>query len=183
MTKRVLLFFLITFLLNGHICSGHPVRDSVALRKNAFYYEFGGNGIKGSINYDRLITWKNAKFKNIFRVGLGYYGSSSDDSIKWVSKIIVSEINFILGKGKYLGYWEIGVGYSYFIDPVKYYRDKVLSEKKNWSVNFIRIGYRMQAKNGVQCRIAFTPTYSRDFYKSNKYSFGLWGGVSLGYSF
>jgi hypothetical protein len=47
----------------------------------------------------------------------------------------------------------------------------------------VRIGYRIEDKNGLMIRVAFTPTFDREFYNESKYSFGLWGGASIGYSF
>lgn len=72
-----IIFFVFCFL------SFRLVYANYSLKKNAIYLELFGNGIKGSINYDRTINWKNLKFKNVARVGLGYDYSGAHDSLKW----------------------------------------------------------------------------------------------------
>lgn len=149
------------------------------LKKNAIYIELFGNGIKGSFNYDRTIKWNQVKFSNIVRVGLGYDYSGSDDSLDWSAKVLVTEVNFLTNKIG-VGQFEFGLGYTYYLDPIPYYKDNVLMEKKEWSVNFLRLGYRIQRGHAIG-RAAFIPSYSRQFWNEKKYALGFWAGISLGY--
>ena len=186
MKRWTIPFFTTAFLLLGQRSNGQTIEEPVSFRKNSIYFEFAGNGIKESINYDRLIHFKGAKFKNNIRIGLGANYSPSEDSLQWSAKALVSEFNFIFEKKKsrLLDCWELGIGFTYFVDPIKYTQDHLVKEKINCSEIIIRIGWRVQdPKTGIIFRAALTPMYGSDFFTDKKYTFGLWGGLSIGYSF
>ena len=174
--KTPILFFVVVFLLFlSSNCIGQ--NDSVQYKpsKNALYFEAGGWGGYGSLNYERIVLlgkiirlsgrvgiWPFAKFYTLFPMG----------------------INFSLGDTK--NHFEIGIGHTLQIQD-----DKNGQADVYYSVTTLSFGYKYQPRyGGLFFRIAFTPLIGDNSNISNASDFfpyfkgtGAWFGLSLGYSF
>ena len=148
-------------------------------RTHTFFVEGGGNGIYGSVNYDKAFNF--SRFAASFRVGVGLLPSSNSAS-NYIYPVIPLEGNILIGKKNH--FLEIGLGVSSLI----VYRSISQPSPKYIFMGFARIGYRMQKDNGMFLRIGFTPIFG-DFAVNekvyNERGLGLvpWGGIAIGDSF
>jgi hypothetical protein len=174
---------LLTLILVSTSILGFSQKDSLNFRKNSIYIEAMGNGGKISYNYDRLIKITKENFMYL-RVGLGSDYSSYEDTLSWSSYVLVSELTFPLKLKANKVIFEYGVGYSYYIEPIRYLSNNLeVLEKQNYSVLYLRAGGRYIGEKGLLLRFAFTPTISENYLKDNTLEFGFHFGLSLGYSF
>ncbi|OJJ19232.1 hypothetical protein BKI52_20690 [marine bacterium AO1-C] len=148
-------------------------------RVNSFFLEGGGNGIYGSVNYDKVINY-NA-FALSLRIGAGVYPSDTQNDNN-IYPIIPLEINTLWGRKNH--FIEGGLGVStLFLYPI--------NSQENFRylfLGFARIGYRLQKDNGMFLRIAFTPVLfdlaaneTSDAVRG--FQFVPWAGISIGESF
>ena len=148
-------------------------------RVNSFFFEVGGNGIYGSINYDRVINYD--AFALSLRVGASIYPSETQTNNN-IYPVIPLEINTLWGRKNH--FIEGGIGIStLFLYPV--------TSQENFRYLFLgsaRIGYRLQKDNGMFLRIAFTPVlFDIAANETNNtirgFNFVPWAGISIGESF
>jgi hypothetical protein len=133
-------FFFFLLVLFSTFCFGQ--KDTTHIAKNTFYIEVEGNGLLGSINYERLIY--NEKSKSLsLRIGfLPFYEKSA-------SFIAVPlECCAFFGDKHFL---DIGLGLSYYhgLSEYRYNPQIQLPDHMFGGLYFIpRIGYRFQKANG-----------------------------------
>lgn len=148
-------------------------------RVNTLFIEAGGNGVYGSVNYDRVFNFH--KFAASFRVGAGVFPASNAQS-NYLYPIVPLEGNVLFGKKNH--FLEAGLGVS----SMWVYKSLGQDTSKFLFLGFARIGYRMQKDNGMFLRIGFTPIlldFALNEQSNNQRGFGFipWGGIAIGESF
>jgi hypothetical protein len=138
-----------------------------SFKKDNIYLEALGNGLFGSINYERQLT----KMPGLgARIGFGFY------SEKVFYLTIPAGIDYLFKLKNDRSFLDAGLGVTW-----TYADGKMLGKAKNSNddnfVNFIpSIGYRRYTANNVMWRVSFTPI-------SNRYTFVPWLGISIGKRF
>ncbi len=172
--KKIIFILCLFFSLSASAQSADTVR---ILPKNAIYFELLGNGILGSINYERMFrqkgTWRIAG-----RIGLGGYPAILNRPSPW-HVIVPTELLFL--KGRKNRFLELGVGlttglvwYTENINSTEYHEQFV-------AVPMLRIGYRYQSKNGFVFRAGLLGIFG--FNPNRKIAAAPWLGFSFGKSF
>lgn len=132
------------------------------IRKNSVYFEFLGNGVVYSLNYDRIFPLSE-KLALTARIGGSEYHGSETDTLNF---------NIIMGAGILYGvkkhYFESGLVYT----GMTYFPDNLIS---------VVAGYRFMGLKGFVIRV--TPMYIYNTEKGDTFGNSLWVGFSLGYSF
>jgi hypothetical protein len=128
MYKSLLLVLLyLTFDMNM-LCDEIMSSDSSIVKKNAVYFELGGNSIAYSVNYEKIL-YISESFKYTVGTGLSLIPGESGPPIHWNSDIIVSpQTHFLFGNTKY---FDLGVGVT-------------LLPFNHWGFIPIFLGYRYQ---------------------------------------
>lgn len=136
-------------------------------KKNDIYLEAGGNGLFGSLNYERQLT---AKPGIGLRVGVGFYTE------KAFYLTIPVGVNYLFKLRKDNSFIDAGVGVTWTRMDANLFGKKA-SSNDNSFVNFVpSIGYRRHTNNDVMWRISLTPI-------ANKDAFTPWIGFSVGKRF
>lgn len=138
-----------------------------SFKRNDLYVEAGGNGLFGSVNYERQLT----KEPGIgARVGVGFY---SDNAFYLTIPV---GINYLFPLKNNSSFIDAGLGITWArIDGKLFASDK--NSNGNHFVSFIpSIGYRKHTTKNVIWRISITPV-------ADKYSFTPWLGASIGKRF
>lgn len=136
-------------------------------KKNDIYLEAGGNGLFGSVNYERQLTKEPGLGA---RVGIGFYTEYAfylaiPVGINYLFKLI-SEKSFI----------DAGLGATWARIDGRLFSDSK-NPNGNHFVNFVpSIGYRRHTLNDVMWRISVTPV-------ANKTGLFPWIGASIGKRF
>jgi len=136
-------------------------------KKNDIYLEVGGNGLFGSINYERQLT----KAPGIgARIGVGFYTENA------FYLTIPVGINYLFELKSEKSFIDAGLGATFTRIDGKLFEDSEGSNGYHF-VNFIpNLGYRRHTTKNVMWRVNFTPI-------TNKYAFTPWLGISLGKRF
>lgn len=174
----IILFIIVSFSLVGQNKSD----DTTHLpKRNTIYLELGGNGIFGSLGYDRLFRL-NKKIKTSFSFGVSIFGDFKSTEYDEYYGIPLS-FNFLFGKKKH--HLELGIGIAVFAEVYLTYNDPsnaIYVTQTSWGntssypitpntikpfysnqtdiVTYItpKIGYRFQKPNGgFFFKVAFTP--------------------------
>ncbi|NOY36438.1 MAG: hypothetical protein GXO83_02585 [Chlorobi bacterium] len=158
---KKIIILLTTFLLFTVVyCQEEDVYvddfSDLAIRKNSIYAEGLGNGIYGSLNYERLF-FKVPQRVVTFRAGLSVVVNHGNFHL-----LIPLEMTAIFGKRHC---FETGPGLTLAPGSEERY------------LFFYRAGYRLRAENGIMFRVA--PVF---MFVPGSYS-GPSAAVSLGYSF
>lgn len=174
----ILLFVLVANIAQAQRKANRHVPAKVK-RTNSFFVEGGGNGVYGSVNYDKAFNF--SRFAASFRVGVGILPSSNPKS-NYIYPVIPLEGNILLGRKNH--FIEAGLGVSSLI----VYESLSQKSTKYIFMTFARIGYRMQKDNGMFLRIGFTPIFgdfavNEQVYNERGFKFIPWGGISIGESF
>lgn len=141
-------------------CSIFAQEDRIIERKNTFSLELGGNGLLGSVNYDRIILQRNA-LKWFGRVGFTEYHGGGDE----LNFFIIYETGMLLGGPKH--HFDLG-----FVVVDRLNRKELIYTP--------RVSYRFVGEKGFHCRISpFMWSFSvpEDGFR------GYWAGAAFGYSF
>lgn len=180
--KTLLLIALGVLLSIGSLCAqrkAHRHTIKKVKKVNSFFFEGGGNGIFGSVNYDRVVNYP--AFALSLRIGASIYPSENQDDHN-IYPIIPLEINTLWGRKTH--FIEGGLGVStLFLYPT------TSQEKSRYLfLGFARIGYRLQKDNGMFLRIGFTPVlFDLAVNEPNNavrgFQFVPWAGISIGESF
>ncbi len=144
-------------------------KDSLYIKfpNNSIYLEFLGEGIFGSINYERIL-YQKSKFSINGRVGC---------LPEWIVPVLINGQIQITNKISF----EIGIGTRYI------YSKKWVMDKPYYTNSLDLIGntgFRFFLKNKILIKIDYTPQFS-----SSTYIIGfhgkpvIWFGFSIGYSF
>jgi len=132
-------------------------------KRNDIYLEAAGNGLFGSVNYERQLT-KEAGLG--CRIGLGFY---TENGFYATIPVGINYLFELKRKGTFI---DAGMGIAWT------QKDRLFNSKneENFS-NFIpTIGYRVHTAKNVMWRLSAAPII-------NKYSFFPWLGISIGKRF
>jgi len=135
-------------------------------KKNDIYVEALGNGLYGSVNYERQLTKEPGLGA---RIGVGFYSENA------FYLTLPVGINYLFPLKNQNSFIDAGLGVT-----LTSLDGKLLTKKdeynKDW-INFIpSIGYRRHTENNVMWRISLTPVI-------NKNTFVPWIGASIGKRF
>lgn len=147
-------------------------------KKNSVYFEFLGNGLTTSLNYERVLKEKRNKLA--LRSGIGFFPEENFNNIK-IS--IPLELILVFSPKKH--HFEIGFGATYY-ENIIYISDQYAVKNKSYDSSvflFPRIGYRYTGNNGLLIRIGYTPTIEFPRQKLFDKPFQPFGGISIGYTF
>lgn len=136
-------------------------------KRNDVYLQAGGNGLFGSVNYERQLA-KEPGFG--LRVGLGFLPQEGSDLIVPVG------VNYLFEFKNDGGFFEAGLGATWTSTPPILMGNSKGIEGNSF-VSFVpSVGYRYHTSRNVMWRINLTPII-------NKYSAFPWLGLSLGKRF
>ena len=136
-------------------------------KQNDIYLEAGGNGLFGSVNYERQFTKEPALG---VRFGLGLY---KEDRLYLTIPV---GINYLFKLKKTNSFIDAGLGATWCRAEVRLLGNSKNPEGESF-VNFLpSLGYRKHTVNNVMWRISLTPI-------GNKYGLFPWLGVSIGKRF
>lgn len=135
-------------------------------KRNDLYLEAGGNGLFGSINYERQLTKQPGMG---MRIGVGFYAENA------FYLTVPADINYLFPL-KNSSFIDAGLGATWArIDA-----ELFASDKNSNGVHFVSfipaIGYRKHGKADLMWRVSICPVI-------NKYGFTPWIGFSLGKRF
>lgn len=135
--------------------------------KNDIYLEAGGNGLYGSVNYERQLT----KTPGLgVRAGIGFY-SENDFYIT-----IPVGINYLFKLNNEQSFIDAGLGATWSRMDGKLFTDNKNLNDDHF-VSFVpSIGYRRHTPKNVMWRISATPI-------ANKHGFTPWIGAAIGKRF
>ena len=167
-------------LVNIYITHGILI-FSQDVKRNFAYFEFGGNGILNSLNYERLLFINEKQsFRFSSRIGTGFYKSTDSGPIVMTVPL---ELLIWLGKSKF--HPEFGLGYTPSFGKRTYIKNNIIYKQTNFDYNLLfRIGIRFQSYNDrFLVKLGLTPVVYRDYYDNSKTKMMLWGGISMGIGF
>lgn len=138
-----------------------------AFHKNDIYLEAGGNGLFGSVNYERQLTKEPGLGA---RFGIGFY---TENAFYLTIPVGINYLFILKNKKSFI---DAGLGVTWtrseetFVGSNRHYKGDDFT-------NFIpSIGYRRHTKRNVMWRVSLTPV-------ANKYTFVPWLGASIGKRF
>ncbi len=138
-----------------------------AFKKNDIYLEAGGNGLFGSVNYERQLTKEPGLGA---RIGIGFYSENA------FYLTIPIGINYLFKLKSAKSFIDAGLGVTWTRIDGKLFGDSKNSNGEHF-VNFIpSIGYRRHTSKDLMWRISLTPV-------ANKYGLVPWLGASIGKRF
>jgi hypothetical protein len=156
-----------TFLTALVLCIVTFAFGQSPFKRNDIYLEAGGNGLWGSINYERQL----AKEVGLgARIGFGFYTENA------FFLTIPVGINYLFKLKKENSFIDAGLGVTWTRVDAKLFKDEGDSNGDHF-VNFIpSVGYRKHTKDNMMFRFSLTPVINRN---------GLvpWIGASLGKRF
>lgn len=167
--------FLILFCLSNFFAFAQKTDSSRVLPKNSVYVELLGNGILGSLNYERIF-WQKNNWRMAGRIGISAFPNLDKDSdnLKYFQYTVPTELSLLYGKNRH--FLEFGAGVTLgFMDRLMFTYKRTTEingvrvtdtdehhERYTILVPMFRLGYRYQGKNGFLFR------------------FGLLGGIAKG---
>ena len=128
--------------------------------KNALFSEVGGNGLFGSVNYERRIIPSSQIY---LRIGAGFYTE------KGIYLSLPVGLNYLIKLNRRNSFVEAGIGVSR-AQAIKHGANSV---GNNFFSYVPSICYRRYTDRDYMWRISFTPI-------TNRYVFVPWVGVSVG---
>lgn len=142
-----------------------PCFCQTANKKNVVYLEVGGNGLFGSINYERQLS--NEPGLGL-RLGVGFYTE------KAFYLTVPVGINYLFELKENKSFIDAGLGVTWTSSNGNLFGNTNNNED---FVNFIpSIGYRYHTRKNVMWKISITPV-------ANKYTFVPWLGIGVGKRF
>ncbi|HUR12722.1 MAG TPA: hypothetical protein VM012_15205 [Flavitalea sp.] len=136
-------------------------------KKNDIYIEAGGNGLFGSVNYERQLTHEPGIG---MRVGLGFYA----ENLSYIT--IPVGIDYLFELKRKSSFIDAGLGITWTRSEITAIGRNVYAKGDRF-VNFIPgIGYRRHTPRDVMWRVSITPVI-------NKNTFVPWLGISVGKRF
>ena len=138
-----------------------------SFKKNDIYLEAGGNGLFGSVNYERQLTKEPGLGA---RIGIGFYSENA------FYLTIPVGINYLFKLKNDKSFIDAGLGVTWARIDGKLFSDSKNSNGDHF-VNFIpSIGYRRHTAKDLMWRISVTPV-------ANKDGLVAWLGASIGKRF
>lgn len=135
-------------------------------KKNTIYVEAGGNGLFGSVNYERQLA-KEPGFG--VRVGVGFYTENA------FYLTVPVGINYLFKLNNNNSFIEGGLGVT-FARVNGNLSNSYYSRGLSFNSFIPSLGYRKQTEKNLMFRFSLTPVI-------NNYGFVPWAGVSFGKSF
>ncbi|WP_026464307.1 hypothetical protein [Adhaeribacter aquaticus] len=142
--------------------------------RNNIFFELGGNGVYGSLNYERQLT-KQPGLSARFGIGTlhGQREGISDPLTYWLT--IPVSINYLVNLKNNQSFIDAGLGATW--TPLElYFKLPKYPERKGFINYFPSIGYRRYTSKNLMWRINFTPVFFEDFFLP-------WAGISIGKRF
>lgn len=150
------------------------------LKRNVVFGEIGGNGLYGSLNYNRTTRRIGKKVRLSFRLGIAPNTEPRNNGNPIEP---LAEIGMLLGKAA--SYFELGLGASiHSYTETNYSRSgKLLSSRLVWNpYKTLRLGCRFQKpEGGIFYCAALTPVLGENPFTGS--SGFLWFGFGMGYCF
>ena len=154
--------------------------------RNSVYAELGGNGVAGSVNYERLIYLAASDATMALRIGGIFIPEGYDGGKLKYEMLVPFEVSFF--RGSKAVKFEMGFGVTYYRYRYLYagYYGTNEPEKEDIFIPVCRIGGRWQLpQKPYFIRLAFTPIMV--IVAPVNFEFVLpgvpWAGLSFGYSF
>ncbi len=166
MKNYLKLIYIIIFFISFNIYSQEKKVNWP--KKNFVYAELLGNGIFGSINYERQIL---SKPMWSIRAGVGYYSENT----KYVTLPVSVQYTMYLKNSNYL---EFGAGYTWAHEQGENYFKSEVSNPDIIHNYFLIAGYKQIFDNHWVFRATFTPLIKNNY--DVKFP---WFGVSVGKMF
>jgi hypothetical protein len=136
-------------------------------KRNDIYLEAGGNGLFGSVNYERQLTKEPGLGA---RIGVGFYTENA------FYLTIPAGINYLFRLKSDKSFIDAGLGATWTRIDGNFFGESKNSNGEHF-VNFVpSIGYRRHTSNDVMWRISVTPI-------ANKYGLVPWLCASIGKRF
>jgi len=149
------------------ICSFTCAFAQNTFKKNGIYLEAAGNGLFGSVNYERQITTQPGLGA---KIGVGFYTENA------FYLTIPVGINYLFKLKNPKTFIDAGLGVTWTRINGKLFGNSKNSNGEHF-VNFIpSIGYRKHTHKDLMWRISLTPV-------ANKYGLVPWLGASIGKRF
>ena len=156
-------FFLLIFIATFSTYSF----GQTTFKKNSIYLEAGGNGLWGSVNYERQLTKEPGLG---VRIGVGFYTENA------FYLTVPVGINYLFALKNDKSFIDAGLGVTFARMDGDLF-DGSKNPKGDHFGNFIpSIGYRRHTTRNVMWRISLTPVF-------NKYTTLPWVGLSVGKQF
>jgi hypothetical protein len=157
--KSMILVALLSLQLGSVIAQGVP--------KNMVFLEVGGNGLFGSLNYERQLT---ALPRLSVRAGVGFYSEKAP----YLSLPV--GLNYLIKLDNPNAFIDAGFGATWAKVNGRLFGSETNSSGDNFVSYVPSVGYRRYIAKQYMWRISFTPVI-------NQYGFVPWAGVSLGKGF
>jgi len=179
--KNLFLKIIFSFFILFSSLIVHSQTDySVTLKKNTVYFEFIGNAVFYSINYDRLFDITE-KLKVSSRIGFHYSDNLFGNKNRLIGSPVEISGMYSIFRNKH--FLEIGSGLTY-LNNLNQSNDHV----EDLIILAVRFGYRYQKPDGgIFIKVGFVPLY--DWYVFNpdpSIKYHTWfmsGGLGIGYTF
>lgn len=176
-----LLFYLFCLALPGKTfaqLSGAPPQALPVDYRNAVFLEIGGNGLAGSLNYERLFALTGDPMVAL-RIGAFYWPDFYSHLVA-----VPAEVSIINGKRPVKFEFGFGLTYLQTISRERPY-DGVFVEEQKALIPVFRLGVRYQVPGKpLLLRAGFTPFMFTDKSRSrDEQIIRPWGGISVGYRF
>lgn len=144
-------------------------RNEMNSPQKAIYFEWKGNGIGKSINFDTRFS--NGRSGLGLRVGIGAteieYDRAGENSFTYDALTFPAAINYVFGKRRHS--LETGVGFTTILEQ---------NDTEFGGQAFLNLGYRFKPiRNGIVFRFNYTPTFDAEGVEFGK------TGISLGWGF
>lgn len=166
MRKQILSLFLLLTCISIY---AQQVNKDLPKLRNAVFVEALGNGLFGSINYERQLT--NQPGLNI-RLGIGFY---TEDEFYMTFPISVQYL-IDLKKDNFI---EAGIGYTWAdAGADDLFNDNNITDNDNLNNLFLSVGYRKHFGKDWMWKANFTPLIT-----NNKDVTLPWVGLSIGKRF
>lgn len=149
------------------LCLAGTAFSQNGFKKNDIYLEAGGNGLFGSVNYERQLTAKPGLGA---RIGIGFYSEYA------FYLTIPFGINYLFKLNNDKSFIDAGLGATLTRIDGKLFGKSANTNGKHFA-NFVpSIGYRRHTAKDMMWRVSVTPIV-------NKYAGTPWIGFSIGKRF
>jgi hypothetical protein len=149
------------------LCAIHFAFSQSAFKKNDIYLEAGGNGLWGSVNYERQLTKEPGLG---VRIGFGFY-TENDFFLT-----LPVGINYLFKLKKENTFIDAGLGVTWAREDGIFFNQNKNAFADHFTSFLPSIGYRKHTVKNVMWRAGITPVI-------NEFGFVPWFGFSIGKRF
>lgn len=162
----------VTLLLSVFLFGSSYGQEEKEASNHGVFFEFYGNGIFNSFNYDTRFSNKPDGWGG--KAGFGYAPVDGDPYFSFPIAI-----NYLIGRNGH--YFEVGGGANYLVvnaqNPGGKIRNIEIADWEGWTGSVI-LGYRYHPEDGgFLFRAGVTPMFKKDEY------IPFWPQISIGYAF